>query len=55
MLKKVALVLAAGKKFEIIIYSKNKADNSAIGAELTSQRSDLTFEVRGNHGKKFLI
>ena len=32
-----------------------KADNSAIGAELTSQRSDLTFEVKGNHDKKLLI
>ena len=26
----------------------NKADNSAIGAELTSHRSKLTFEVKGN-------
>ena len=34
---------------------KNKADNSAIGAELTSQRSNLTFEVKGNHDKKLLI
>ena len=33
----------------------NKADNSAIGAELTSQRLNLTFEVEGNHDKKFLI
>ena len=33
----------------------NKADNSAIGAELTSQRSNLTFEVKGNHDKKLLI
>ena len=34
---------------------KNKADNSAIGAELTNQRSNLTYEVKGNHDKKLLI
>ena len=33
----------------------NKADNTAIGAKLTSQRSNLTFEVKGNHDKKLLI
>ena len=33
----------------------NKADNSAIGAELTSHRSKLTFEVKGNQDKKLLI
>ena len=31
---------------------KNKADNSAIGAELTNHRSKLTFEVKGNQDKK---
>ena len=34
---------------------ENKADNSAIGAELTSHRSKLTFEVKGNQDKKLLI
>ena len=33
----------------------NKADNSAIGAELTSQISNLTFEVKVNHDKRLLI
>ena len=34
---------------------KNKADNSAIGAELTSHRSKFTFEVKGKQEKKLLI
>ena len=41
-----------------IYYAKNKenkADNSAIGAELTSHRLKLTFEVKGNQDKKLLI
>ena len=52
---KILMIALSWPFFQSASIIHNKADNSAIGAELTSQRSNLTVGAKGNQDKNLLI